>query len=103
MPLPVVHAMAIIKKCCAKYNKQSGRLKSELADAIMLAADEVVMGKHDAEFPLVVFQTGSGTQSNMNMNEVLANRANQILGLDSEASRSGAGVHPNDHVNMGQS
>ena len=70
MPLPVVHAMAIIKKCCAKYNKQSGRLKSELADAIMLAADEVVMGKHDAEFPLVVFQTGSGTQSNMNMNEV---------------------------------
>jgi len=103
MPMPVVHAMAVLKKCCAKYNADTGRLKKELADAIMTAADEVTQGKWDDEFPLVIFQTGSGTQSNMNMNEVLANRANQLLGLQFEASRDGTGVHPNDHCNMGQS
>merc|ERR1719161_3445552 len=103
MPLAVVHAMAILKKCCAKYNVNAGRLKPEFGEAIMNAADEVIRGRWDEEFPLVVFQTGSGTQSNMNMNEVLANRANQILGLDCEATRSGSGVHPNDHCNMGQS
>merc|ERR1719217_518794 len=101
--MPVVYAMAIIKKCCAKYNKQAGRLKKEFAEAIMTAADEVTQGRWDDEFPLVIFQTGSGTQSNMNMNEVLANRANQLLGLPFTASRDGTGVHPNDHVNMGQS
>lgn len=103
MPLPVVYAMAVIKKCAAKYNASTGRLKPELADAIMQAADEVKAGRLDEEFPLVIFQTGSGTQSNMNMNEVLANRANQLLELSCEASRDGTGVHPNDHVNMGQS
>lgn len=103
MPMPVVHAMAVIKKCAAKYNASSGRLNPEFADAIMKAADEVRQGRWDQEFPLVIFQTGSGTQSNMNMNEVLANRANQLLGLSCEASRDGSGVHPNDHVNMGQS
>lgn len=103
MPMPVVNAMAILKKCCAKYNVSAGRLKPELGEAIISAADEVIAGKLDEEFPLVIFQTGSGTQSNMNMNEVLANRANQILGLCRDASRDGTGVHPNDHCNMGQS
>merc|ERR1719420_1006162 len=101
--MPVIHAMAVLKKCCAKYNAGKGRLKKDFAEAIMTAADEVTQGKWDDEFPLVIFQTGSGTQSNMNMNEVLANRANQLLGLQFEASRDGTGVHPNDHCNMGQS
>jgi fumarate hydratase class II len=103
MPIPVVYAMATLKKCCAMYNVEAGRLKKELGAAIITAADEVIRGKWDEEFPLVVFQTGSGTQSNMNMNEVLANRANQLLGLCWDASHDGTGVHPNDHVNMGQS
>merc|ERR1719420_608789 len=101
--MPVIHAMAVLKKCCAKYNAGKGRLKKDFAESIMAAADEVIAGKWDDEFPLVIFQTGSGTQSNMNMNEVLANRANQLLGLQFEASRDGTGVHPNDHCNMGQS
>jgi fumarate hydratase class II len=95
--------MAILKKCCAKYNVNAGRLDPDLGRAVVKAADEIISGKWDDEFPLVVFQTGSGTQSNMNMNEVLANRANQLLELGWEASRDGTGVHPNDHINMGQS
>merc|ERR1719464_2613352 len=83
-------------------------MKPEIANAIMAAADEVVEGKHDNEFPLVVFQTGSGTQTNMNVNEVLSNRASQILGYslvpDTDGTlKAGRPVHPNDHVNMGQS
>lgn len=96
MPVPVVRAQALIKKCCAQYNADAGRLDRAIADAIVAAADEVIAGKHDEEFPLGVFQTGSGTQTNMNVNEVLANRATQIL---ENVSR----VHPNDHCNMGQS
>lgn len=108
MPLPVIKAQATLKKCCAKYNRDSGRMKPEIANAIMAAADEVIEGKHDIEFPLVVFQTGSGTQTNMNVNEVLSNRASQILGcsLVSDADftlKPNRPVHPNDHVNMGQS
>eukprot|EP00746_Dinoflagellata_sp_MGD_P010437 gnl/MRDRNA2_/MRDRNA2_121543_c0_seq1.p1 gnl/MRDRNA2_/MRDRNA2_121543_c0~~gnl/MRDRNA2_/MRDRNA2_121543_c0_seq1.p1 ORF type:complete len:575 (-),score=145.72 gnl/MRDRNA2_/MRDRNA2_121543_c0_seq1:68-1792(-) len=103
MPMPVVHGMALLKKCCAKFNLRAGKLKKEFAEAIMSAADEVLDHQLDNEFPLVVFQTGSGTQSNMNMNEVLANRANQLMGLPFSASRDGTGVHPNDHCNMGQS
>ena len=94
LPIQVIHALAVVKKCCAKYNKRSGVLQPYFADAIMLAADEVIAGRYDHEFPLVVFQAGSGTRSNMNMNEVLASRANEILGVDGEARLSGLAVHP---------
>merc|ERR1719428_1566618 len=101
MPLPVIYAQTLLKKCCAQYNADAGRMDREIADAIVVAADEVLSGKHDDEFPLVVFQTGSGTQTNMNVNEVLSNRATQIL-HESGASEQDR-VHPNDHCNMGQS
>ena len=81
-------------------NKDLGKLEPRLADAIAAAAADVVQGKYDDEFPLVVWQTGSGTQSNMNMNEVLANLANERLGGERGSKKP---VHPNDHVNMGQS
>jgi len=97
MPMPVIRAQALVKKCAAEYNASMGRMDQEIADSIGKAVTEVLDGKHDGEFPLVIFQTGSGTQTNMNVNEVLANRATQILGKD------GVRVHPNDHVNMGQS
>ena len=100
MPLAIVHAQATLKKCCAIYNKRQGALDARVADAICAAADEVVSGGLDSHFPLVVFQTGSGTQTNMNVNEVLSNRAIQMLGGE---VGSKAPVHPNDHVNMGQS
>ncbi len=100
MPLAVVYALARVKKAAASANSQLGLLKMEKADAIRQAADEVLAGKHDDEFPLVVWQTGSGTQSNMNVNEVLANRASEILGGPRGQKRL---VHPNDDVNMGQS
>jgi fumarate hydratase, class II len=73
MPLPLVHALAIVKQAAALVNKDLGKLDAKLADAIAAAAADVMQGKHDDEFPLVVYQTGSGTQSNMNMNEVLSN------------------------------
>lgn len=100
MPLPVVYSMALVKKACALYHAQIGQLDSNIATAIATAATEVLDGQHDAHFPLVTFQTGSGTQTNMNVNEVLANRAIMILGgtLGSKGL-----VHPNDHVNKGQS
>jgi len=100
MPLPIVHAMAHVKKCCAMYNKNIGKMDKEVADAIGRAADEVIAGKLDNHFPLVIYQTGSGTQTNMNVNEVLANRAIQILGGEVGSKKP---VHPNDHCNMGQS
>lgn len=100
MPLEIVYAMATIKKCCSKYNAANGRLDQNLANAIQQACDEIIAGKLDDMFPLVVFQTGSGTQSNMNVNEVVSNRAIQILG---GKVGSKTPVHPNDHVNMGQS
>jgi len=99
-PAPIIHALGVIKRACAEANKASGKLDPAIADAIIQAAEEVYEGKLDAHFPLVVWQTGSGTQSNMNANEVIANRAIEILG---GVIGSKDPVHPNDHVNMGQS
>src|SRR4029077_5892428 len=100
MPLPVVHALARIKQAAARVNAELGLLDAKKADAIRRAAQEVIEGRHDAEFPLSVWQTGSGTQSNMNVNEVVANRASELLGGERGQKRL---VHPNDDVNMGQS
>ena len=100
MPLALLYALARVKKAAALVNQDLGTLDAKIAGAIVSAADEVIAGKHDDEFPLVVWQTGSGTQSNMNMNEVLANRASEILGGERGEKRL---VHPNDHVNRGQS
>ncbi|HQR57509.1 MAG TPA: class II fumarate hydratase [Burkholderiaceae bacterium] len=99
MPLPLIHAIARVKGAAARVNLELGLLDDRLAPAIASAADEVVDGLHDAHFPLPVWQTGSGTQTNMNVNEVLANRAGELLGL----ARGSRTVHPNDHVNRGQS
>ena len=100
MPLEVIHALARVKKAAAAVNAELGLLDASKAQAIQRAADEVLGGRHDQEFPLVVWQTGSGTQSNMNVNEVLANRASELLGGERGPARL---VHPNDHVNLGQS
>jgi fumarate hydratase class II len=100
MPLAVVKSMATIKKVCALYHAAQGVMDVDIAQAIAKAADEVTAGQLDRHFPLVIFQTGSGTQTNMNVNEVLANRAIQILG---GVVGSKNPVHPNDHVNRGQS
>jgi fumarate hydratase, class II len=100
MPLEVIAAMALVKKSCALYYAELGLMDGDVASAIGQAADEVMAGRHDRHFPLVTFQTGSGTQTNMNVNEVLSNRAIQILG---GTVGSKTPVHPNDHVNMGQS
>ncbi|MEO1778024.1 MAG: class II fumarate hydratase [Pseudomonadota bacterium] len=99
-PVAIVRALGVIKKACALQNKAQGTLDARLAEAIVEAAGEVVDGKLDDNFPLVVWQTGSGTQSNMNANEVIANRAIEILG---GVIGSKDPVHPNDHCNMGQS
>eukprot|EP00934_Nitzschia_sp_Nitz4_P001664 Nitzschia sp. Nitz4//scaffold75_size92586//66913//68316//NITZ4_004865-RA/size92586-processed-gene-0.25-mRNA-1//1//CDS//3329557735//1664//frame0 len=100
MPLQVVYAMALVKKSCAIYHADIGVMDKEIASAIVQAADEVLAGHHDRHFPLVTFQTGSGTQTNMNVNEVLSNRAIQILGGTVGSKKP---VHPNDHLNKGQS
>jgi fumarate hydratase class II len=100
MPLPVIYALALVKKAAATVNAELGLLEKQKAQAIARAADEVLAGKHDEEFPLVVWQTGSGTQSNMNVNEVLGNRASELLGGERGQKRL---VHPNDDVNLGQS
>ncbi|MEK1939018.1 MAG: class II fumarate hydratase [Pseudomonas sp.] len=100
MPLAVLHALALIKKAAARVNDRIGDLTPDIARLIEQAADEVLAGKLDDQFPLVVWQTGSGTQSNMNVNEVIAGRANELAGK----GRGGkAPVHPNDHVNRAQS
>ena len=100
MPLPVLHALAQIKKAAARVNNRNGDLPADVARLIEQAADEVLDGQHDDQFPLVVWQTGSGTQSNMNVNEVIAGRANELAGK----GRGGKSpVHPNDHVNRSQS
>ncbi len=99
-PVAIVRALGVIKQACAEANKTSGKLPTDIADAMIQAAGEVVSGKLDDHFPLVVWQTGSGTQSNMNANEVVSNRAIEILGGE---MGSKAPVHPNDHCNMGQS
>ncbi|MBX3666748.1 MAG: class II fumarate hydratase [Burkholderiales bacterium] len=100
MPLPVVHAQIMVKKAAALTNMALGALDKKKGRAIVAAADEALSGKWDAHFPLVVWQTGSGTQTNMNVNEVLANRASEILGGKRGANRL---VHENDDVNKGQS
>src|SRR5262245_60653465 len=100
MPPALLRALAVVKKAAALVNQDLGKLDPKLGQVIVAAADEVIAGKHDQEFPLVVWQTGSGTQSNMNMNEVLANRASELLGGERGEKRL---VHPNDHVNCGQS
>ena len=99
-PLPVVRALGIVKRAAAETNMALGRLDPKLGDAIVAAAQEVIDGKLDDHFPLAVWQTGSGTQSNMNANEVIGNRAVQLVGgrLGSKSP-----IHPNDHVNMSQS
>jgi fumarate hydratase class II len=100
IPLPVVHALGIVKRAAARVNARFGLLDAKLAKAIADAADQVISGELDDHFPLVVWQTGSGTQSNMNANEVIANRANLALGGELGSKKP---VHPNDHVNMSQS
>jgi len=100
MPLQLIYALAQVKRAAALVNCDLGLLDLAIAEAIMEASDEVLTGKYDEEFPLSVWQTGSGTQTNMNMNEVLANRASELLGAGRGSLRS---VHPNDHGNMGQS
>jgi fumarate hydratase class II len=97
---PVIRALGLLKKSAAQANLELGELTAERAELIVRAADEVISGALDGEFPLAVFQTGSGTQTNMNANEVIANRANQLAGAP---LGSHAPVHPNDHVNRGQS
>ena len=99
-PVAIVRALGVIKQACAEANKAAGNLNKEIADAIIKSAAEVVAGKFDDNFPLVVWQTGSGTQSNMNANEVIANRAIEILGGTIGSKEP---VHPNDHCNMAQS
>jgi fumarate hydratase class II len=100
MPLPIIRALGVVKLAAAETNRELGLLDQRRAGAIICAAREVIDGKLDDHFPLVVWQTGSGTQTNMNLNEVIANRANELLGGDLGAK---APVHPNDHVNMSQS
>ena len=100
MPVEIVHALGFVKQAAARVNARIGGLDAELAEAIQQAAGEVASGAHDDQFPLVIWQTGSGTQSNMNANEVIAGRANEIL----TGTKGGkTPVHPNDHVNKGQS
>lgn len=100
MPVELIRALALTKRAAAKVNNDLGLLATEKAQAIIQAADEVLAGKHPDEFPLAIWQTGSGTQSNMNMNEVLANRASELLGGARGMERK---VHPNDDVNKSQS
>ncbi|UGS40394.1 class II fumarate hydratase [Pseudocitrobacter corydidari] len=100
MPVSLIFALALTKRAAAKVNQDLGLLSAEKADAIIRAADEVLAGKHADEFPLAIWQTGSGTQTNMNMNEVLANRASELLGGVRGMERK---VHPNDDVNKSQS
>src|SRR3954471_24263525 len=97
---PFVMAQVWIKKAAALTHKETGRLDAKLADAIVQAADEVLIGRHEANFVVDPFQAGAGTSHNMNVNEVLANRANEILGGERGTYSP---VHPNDHVNMAQS
>jgi len=100
MPYEITRAFSYLKKAVALVNKDLGKLDAKKADAIAQAADDMLVGKLDGNYPLVVWQTGSGTQSNMNNNEVLANRATEILGGDFRKEKL---VHPNDDVNKSQS
>src|SRR6201988_4875952 len=97
MPMAIIRALGIVKLAAAQANRELSLIDQRRANAIMRAAREVIDGKLDDHFPLVVWQTGSGTQTNMNLNEVIANRANELLGGELGAK---APLHPNDHVNM---
>src|ERR1700742_365482 len=99
-PLPIVRALGIVKRAAAEVNMALGRLDPKIGNTIVAAAQEVIEGKLDAHFPLSVWQTGSGTQSNMNANEVISNRAIEMMGGEMGSKKP---VHPNDHVNMSQS
>ncbi len=99
-PTEFIHDFALVKKACALANHALGQLPEELCELICKACDEIIAGLHDTQFPLVVWQTGSGTQTNMNLNEVIANRANELAGSGRGA---GSPLHPNDHVNRSQS
>jgi fumarate hydratase class II len=100
MPRELILSLALVKRACAVVNRDLGLLTDDKATAIFHAADEVLAGRHGDEFPLAVWQTGSGTQTNMNMNEVLANRGAELMGSERGAKRA---IHPNDDVNLGQS
>src|SRR5712691_258551 len=100
MPPELIRALGILKKAAALVNQEMGKLPPEKARLIVQAADEVIAGKLDAQFPLRIWQTGSGTQTNMNANEVIANRAIEIAGGKMGSKNP---IHPNDHVNMSQS
>src|ERR1700743_1058359 len=100
MPMPIIRALAIVKLAAALTNRELGLLDALPSDAMPRPAREVIDGKLDDHFPLVVWQTGSGTQTNMNLNEVISNRANELLGGERGAKQP---IHPNDHVNMSQS
>jgi fumarate hydratase class II len=100
IPKAVIRSMALLKKAAALVNMDLGKLSPEYAQFIATAADEIVEGRHDVEFPLYVWQTGSGTQTNMNVNEVISNRANELAGGERGSKQP---IHPNDHVNMSQS
>lgn len=100
IPIPLIHSLAIIKKAAAQTNIELGKLDKKLGEVIINASEFVIYGDFDDQFPLVVWQTGSGTQTNMNINEVIANKANEILGHKLGEKFP---IHPNDHVNMGQS
>ena len=100
IPIEVVRGLVLIKKAAAAVNTASGKLEKTLSSAMIAACDEILNGDYDTQFPLKVWMTGSGTQSNMNVNEVIANRANEILGFEKGTKKP---VHPNDHVNMSQS
>ncbi len=102
-PREMIRALGVLKKCAARANHKLGLLDEKKATAVQKAADEVIEGQLDAHFPLVVWQTGSGTQTNMNANEVIANRAVEILGGQMGDSKSPVGIHPNDDVNKAQS
>ena len=99
-PLPIVRALGIVKRAAAETNMALGKLDPAIGNTIVAAADEVIDGRLNDHFPLVVWQTGSGTQSNMNANEVISNRAIEMLGGEMGSKKP---VHPNDHVNMSQS
>src|SRR5690349_23199201 len=100
MPKPLITAFGVLKRSAALVNMKLGVLDKKIGEAIVKAADEVIDGKLAGNFPLVVWQTGSGTQTNMNVNEVISNRAIEMLGGEMGSKKP---VHPNDHVNMGQS
>src|SRR5262249_46519847 len=101
LPARLIHALGLVKAAAAIANSDLGKLKPEIADPIIRAAREVAGGKLDAQFPIDVYQTGSGTSSNMNANEVISNRAIELTGGNRFDPKKP--VHPNDHVNMGQS